>query len=62
VCFISELDLAVDEPIQITLPMPEEVTGVPQKMQSFTGRVVYVNLFGDRQQSIGVHFIYSENV
>jgi hypothetical protein len=62
VCFISELDLAVDELIQITLPMPEEVTGVPEKMQRFTGRVAYVNPIGNRQHSIGVKFIYSERV
>jgi hypothetical protein len=62
VCFISDIDLMVGEPIQITLPMPEEITGAPEEMRCYSGRVVHVRPVGDCQLVVGVQFIFFESV
>jgi hypothetical protein len=62
VCFISEADLAVGEPIQITLSLPTVITGEPEEMRCFTGRIVHISQGGTRQRAIGVQFVYSEKI
>jgi Tfp pilus assembly protein PilZ len=62
VCFISDDDLMVGEPVQITLSMPAEITGDPEEMLCFSGRVVHTSPVGNRQRAIGVQFVYSERV
>jgi hypothetical protein len=63
VYLISDGDFTVGESIQITLSMPAEISGqAKEERRCFTGHVIHATPVGNRQQVIGVQFVYSEKI